>query len=104
MDPETYRTETGMALAELLRGNYDKALTWTSRALARQPNWRAAVWVAACASALAGKIDEARGILKRLHQRDPSFGSSDLRDFVTLRRQQDIDHILEGFRLAGLRE
>jgi TolB-like protein len=102
MDPETYRTETGMALAQLLRGKYDEALTWTSRALARQPNWRAAVWVAACASALAGRIDEARNILERLRQRDRSVGFTDVQEFITLRRRRDVDRILEGFRLAGL--
>lgn len=104
MDPEAYRTETGMALARLLQGKYNEALIWTAQALARQPNWRGAVSVAVCASALAGKIDEARSILKRLHQLDPAFGFSDLREFITLRRRQDVDRVSKGFRLAGLRE
>jgi adenylate cyclase len=104
LDPETYLAETNIALAHVFQGRYDEAMTWAAKALRRQPNWIAAMRASAVASALGGKIDEARKIMARMRQVDPEMRIAHLKDYLPYRRPQDVEREIEGLRLAGLPE
>ncbi len=104
IDPEIYRSEVTMAFARLCQGRYAEASSWATKALARQSNFVPAMRVATAASALAGKLEEARRILEQMRRLDPAISQSNYRNLTFFRRSEDIERFIEGFRLAGLAE
>ncbi len=61
-----------------------------------------AVAVIAASHALAGRGDEARQAMEHLRQLDPGLRVSNLRDWLPIRRPQDIAVFAEGLKKAGL--
>jgi TolB-like protein/class 3 adenylate cyclase/tetratricopeptide (TPR) repeat protein len=104
LDPEIYRPESIMALSHLLLGRYDEALTFATRALARQPKWMTALRALAAVHALTGNLAEARKIVIRIRQEDPKISMSGLQSIWGYQRPQDVALLNEGLRLAGLPE
>jgi hypothetical protein len=52
----------------------------------------------------AGRLDEARGVVALIRRLHPTMRLSQLGDRVGLSRQQDVDRLIEGLRLAGMPE
>ena len=104
LDPETFRSESIMAMAHMFQGRNEQALIWATKALARQSNWMPAMRCSAAANALAGNIDEAQKVMVRMLQLHPAFNVSYCRYLSPYRRPQDIEKFIEGLRLAGLPE
>jgi adenylate cyclase len=104
LDPEAYWAETMIAVAHLFQGNNAEALEWTTKALARRPDYMVAFWVAANASAFLGNFDTARTCIERMIQLNPGMRMSNLRAFIPFRRLEDVEKTIEGTRLAGLPE
>jgi hypothetical protein len=63
-----------------------------------------AACTAAAASALAGRLPEARRAVARLEEIDPSLRVSNLSKFIPLRRAEDFARLADGLRMAGLPE
>ncbi len=59
---------------------------------------------AAASHALAGRFAEAHNALARLHLIDPGLRLSNLKDWIALRRPQDLARFEDGLRKAGLPE
>jgi len=72
--------------------------------LRQRPTYQAAIRELAAASALAGRIPEAQKAMARLRQLDPARRVSTVKDWVPLRRPDDLSRLEEGLRLAGLPE
>jgi predicted Zn-dependent protease len=68
-----------------------------------QPNFPVAWRLLAASAALAGRLDQAQEARARALKLDPGFVISNLADYATLRRPEDVDRYEEGLRLAGLR-
>jgi len=104
LDPHGFRAKGGIAFAHFLAGRYEEAITWAEVALRQRPTYQAAIRELAAASALAGRIPEAQKAMARLRQLDPARRVSTVKDWVPLRRPDDLSRLEEGLRLAGLPE
>ena len=104
LDPEMYRTEAGLALAHLLSGHFDQASSWAMKAYRGQTAFLMVVGIIAASHALAGHIDEAQPWMRQLRELNPNLRLSNLRGWLPLRRQQDLDMFADGLRKAGLPE
>jgi adenylate cyclase len=104
LDPLSFRAQGGIAFAHLLAGRYDEAIKWAETALRERPNYLAAIRELAAASALAGRLPEAQRAMARLRQLDPTRRVSTVKDWVPLRRPDDLKRLQDGLRKAGLPE
>jgi TolB-like protein len=104
LDPEIYRMQAGMAVANLFAGRFDEASSWATKAYQTLPDFLMVVALIAASHALAGRIDEAQRATEHLHQLDPVLRISNLLDYLPIRRPQDLAIFSEGLRTAGLPE
>jgi len=105
LDPRLFVWRFYTALAELCAGRYDDAALWGERALRDQPNYGAAMRIAAASHALAGHLVEAQKLTARLSQLDAQLRISNLGDVMPpFRRMEDRATYVEGLRKAGLPE
>ena len=104
IDPETHHTEASISYAYLLMSQYDLALSWAARALARQPLNMTALRVSTLTNAHLGQMNDARKFLQLITDNDPTFCMSAVKRRMPFSRPEDVSFIIEGFRKAGLRE
>ena len=104
LDPELYRMQAGMALAHLLAGRFGAASSWAEKAFRDLPDFLMVVGIIAASHALAGRTAEGRRAMRHLRQLDPALRISNLRDWLPLRRPEDVSTFAEGLRKAGLPE
>jgi tetratricopeptide (TPR) repeat protein len=104
LDPEMARMQTGMALAHMLAGRFDMALSWAEKALRELPDFALATAVIATSQALAGQMESAQRAARHLHQLNPELRPSNLQEWIPFRRPQDLDLFADGLRKAGLPE
>lgn len=104
LDPEMFRMHVGMALAHFFAGRYDCALSWAEKALGNLSSLLAATVLVAASHALSGREDEARQAMARLRELDPKLRVSQLKHWLPIYREEDLAHLADGLRLAGLPE
>ena len=104
LDPHGFRAKGGIAFAHFLAGRYGEAITWAEAALRQRPSYLASIRELAAANALAGRFPEAQKAMARLRQLDPARRISTVKDWIPLRRTDDLKRLEEGLRLAGLPE
>jgi TolB-like protein len=104
LDPLSFRAQGGIAFAHFLAGRYDEASSWAEMALRQRPTFLAAIRELAAAQALAGRIPEAQQTMARLRQLDPAMRVVNVKDWVPLRRPEDLAQLEDGLRKAGLPE
>jgi len=104
LDPEMFRMQAGLALAHLLAGRFDVAVSCAEKACREWPSFLLAVAIIAASHALAGRPEEAQRAMNRLRQLDPALRLSTLADWLPIRRPQDLMTLAEGLRRAGLSE
>jgi adenylate cyclase len=104
LDPHGFRARGGMAFAHFLAGRYEEAITWAEAALRQRPTYLASIRELAAANALAGRLPDAQKAMVRLRQLDPARRVSTVKDWVPLRRPDDLKRLQEGLRQAGLPE
>jgi TolB-like protein/tetratricopeptide (TPR) repeat protein len=102
LDPHSFRAQGGIAFAHFLAGRYADAITWAEAALRTRPNYLAAIRELSAACALAGRLPEAQKAMAHLRQIDPAMRVATVKDWVPLRRPDDLERLREGLRLAGL--
>jgi tetratricopeptide (TPR) repeat protein len=103
LDPRLFSAHSGIGNAHFLAGRYDEALAWAAKAL-RQYQHLPAIGVLVASQALTGRVDDARSSYEMHRHRFPGARLSNIRRWMTLRRDDDIQKFIEGFRLAGMPE
>jgi adenylate cyclase len=104
LDPFMRGPQMTMAVAHLVTGRYDEAVSWAAKALQLDPNF-APLWrMTAAAHGLAGNVPEAQAACARLRELEPLLRISNLRDFLAPYRPADLAKYEEGLRKAGLPE
>ena len=104
IDPQNYNTENARGFALICLGKYDEACYWAARTLTRQPKHMGALRMACVGHALSGRLDQAHEMMQRLREIDNVLRLSNFKKFAPFRRQEDVDRLFEGLRLAGLPE
>ncbi len=105
LDPLIGIMQAATAYAHFFAGRYDVASSWAGMALRERPDSLNSMHIAAASNALAGRLEEARKVLARLRQLDPTLRVSNLRDTLgPYRRPEDVPRLEEGLRQAGLPE
>jgi len=106
VDPNLVIMQQGIAHAHFFAGRYDEALTWAKVALRGWPDGQSLLRVAAASSALAGRDKEAKRLIARLLEINPSLQVSWL--FENLMgphgRPEYWAKYVDGLRKAGLPE
>jgi TolB-like protein/class 3 adenylate cyclase/tetratricopeptide (TPR) repeat protein len=102
LDPLIFIVQNGIVLAHFFAGRYQEALSWAQKALRQNPNYAAAMIMAAVSAALAGRDDEMRKAVGRLREIDPASGMSNFKNVWPLRRPEDSAAFDRGLRLTGL--
>ena len=102
-DPQLPLMRFGIASAHYLARRYDDAASWVDKATQERQGYPS-VQVAAASAALAGRPDEAKALMARLLQLDPSRRVSNLQDVLGPYRPEDLEHFKVGLRKAGLPE
>ena len=95
---------TGIAHAEMIKGNFAEALRWAEKSLALNPQFIFTYWMLIAASAHLGRIDEAQRWLARFRVLGPEVTIASIRAGQPARDPSRMAAILEGLRLAGLPE
>jgi TolB-like protein/class 3 adenylate cyclase/tetratricopeptide (TPR) repeat protein len=104
LDPLIFIVQNGIVLAHFFAGRYDEALSWAQKTLRQNPNYAAAIIMAAVSAALAGREDEMRKAVGRLYEIDPKSGIANFSNVWPLRRPEDLAAFEKGLRLTGLPE
>ena len=87
-DPQLPLMRFGIASAHYLARRYDAAASWVDKATQERQGYPS-VRVAAASAALAGRPDEAKALMARLLQLDPSRRVSNLQDVLGPYRPED---------------
>jgi len=104
LDPLMPLAQAANAFAHFYAGRYDEASSQAEQTLQATPDVAPAVRVSAAANALAGRIEQAQKMMRRLRQIDPKLRLSNLKDLTPLRRPEDLARFADGLRKAGLPE
>lgn len=104
-DPRLFALEFNTALAHFCAGRYVDAIGWARKALRSQPNYASAIRIATASYALEERSLEAKEMISRLSELDPTLRLSNLSDVLPpFRRPDDRTRYIEGLRRAGLPE
>jgi adenylate cyclase len=104
LDPFMRGPQTTMAVAHLMAGRYDEAVSWAAKALQPDPNFAPAWRMTAASHGLAGNVAQAQAACVRLRELEPLLRVSNLRDVCAPYRPADLAKFEEGLRKAGLPE
>lgn len=104
MDPEMVRMQTGMTMSHLFAGRFEAASTWADKASREPSGFLLAHSIIAATHALAGRSQEAMRAMQQCRRVTPDLRLSNLKDWVLLRRAQDLALLADGLRRAGLPE
>ena len=102
LDPEMFRMQAGIALAQFFAGEYDAAASWAEKALGNLPTLLVGAVIAAASHALAGRPEPARHYVARVRVLDPTLCQASLAEWLPIHRAQDLARLAEGLRAAGL--
>ena len=104
LDAQIFQFYMAASLAARCAGHYEESARWATKVLQEQPDYLPALWNYAIASALAGRLEDARSTMSRLLKIDPSIRLSNMPILTVLRRPEDRACFSEGARLAGMPE
>jgi tetratricopeptide (TPR) repeat protein len=104
LHPFLFGVHNGMAIAHFQKGEYQQAIELSARVYAAQPRLVQSLCVNASALALTGRQAEARTICDVIRGIDPPIRLSNLRRFFGVTREEILDDLKKGLRLAGLPE
>ena len=93
---------TAKTLAYLVGRDYEKAVHWGRRTVQVNENYTAVLKMLAASLVHAGRIDDARRVVRRVLSIEPDFRLSSFR--YPLKRQGDMALYLEGLKKAGVHE
>jgi TolB-like protein/class 3 adenylate cyclase len=104
LDPLRHTISTAMAYAHFFAGRNDEASALATAVVRQQPNFVPGQRIMMACHAMAGRIEEARQACAAALRIDPTQRISVSNARAPFRRQQDIDKLDQGFRIAGMPE
>ena len=104
LDPQIYLTETGLAYPNFFLRRFEIALSWATKALARQRNFGTAISIAIVSYAMLGRIADAQMMVARWREIGFVMTISEIRKWLADYRQEDVEFYIEACRIAGVRE
>jgi TolB-like protein len=104
LGPDMERMEVGNAMAYLLSGRTEDALSWAERASRHKSDQALPISILAAIYARAGRGNEARLAVQQLRRLDPALRLSKLGEWLPFQRPQDRDNFANALREAGLPE
>jgi TolB-like protein len=104
LDPEMFRMQVGMALANFFAGQFDAATHWAEKALGNLPSLLPAAALLAASHAFSARMDKATLAMQRLREQDPTLRLCNLQDWLPIQRPEDLALFTDGLRLAGMPE
>jgi tetratricopeptide (TPR) repeat protein len=104
LDAQIFQFYMAASLAARCAGRYDASAAWATRVLQEQPDYVPALCNYAVASALAGRIEDARTTMSRVLQIDPDVRIAKMPILTVLRRAEDRSRYREGALIAGMPE
>lgn len=96
--------QISIAWAHFMAGRYDEAYSVGKKGIQEQPNFQPALRIFAAACAMSGHLEEARNLITRLRELNPTFRLSNVKDVLRIRRPEDHTRYEEALRKAGLPE
>jgi tetratricopeptide (TPR) repeat protein len=90
------------AYAQFVAGNYDEAIHLSRQGIRQRSDFVGAHRVLTAASGMAGQHDVAHAALQELRRAQPNISLAWIASEMPIKRDQDREHYLEGFRRAGL--
>jgi tetratricopeptide (TPR) repeat protein len=104
LEPVLPSMEQAIGLAHFIAGRYDLAVLWSEKAAAKRGNNLRALRLLAASHALAGRPEQARNAVERIHLVWPSITISEVMKISPYQRPDDRERFVRGLRLAGLPE
>ncbi len=104
LGPDIHRMEVGTAMAHLLGGRIEDALSWAERAAIQRSDHALPISILAAVYTRAGRVPEGRLAIQQLRQLDPELRLSHLQEWLPFRRPQDLANFTDALREAGLPE
>ena len=101
-DPLNFWFCTVAGIAEFVAARYDAAIGWLHKAQRLNPRFVACQRTLVAALALGDDVDAARVAGQQLLALDPRFSVSGFMSWYPLRRQDDLERLGQGLRIAGL--
>jgi len=89
-------------MAHFLTGQSEDALSWAEKASRHVPDRVLPIIILAAIFARAGRGNEAKTLVQRLHQIEQAPRVSDLNEWLPFQRSQDLDIFADALREAGL--
>ncbi|WP_132573184.1 winged helix-turn-helix domain-containing tetratricopeptide repeat protein [Rhizobium sp. BK008] len=102
-DPDARFSLTGIAMAEIFRGNYEEALSFASRSLALNAHFDPTYWMLIAAHAHLGNMEQARQFLRALEKMAPDVTLEGILAGQPAKNPQRFAPVLEGLARAGMR-
>jgi adenylate cyclase len=102
LDPQIYYLESGIATSNFFLRRFDVALSWATKALARQKSYAPAIRNAMLSYAMLGRIADAQTMLRRWEEAGGDMTISRLRKWMPWQRQEDVELLIEAFGVAGV--
>jgi hypothetical protein len=90
------------AYAHFIGRDYDEAMRLSRQAIRQRSDFVGAHRVMTAAAGMAGQDDVARAALQELRRAQPNISLAWIADQMPMKRKEDREHYLEGFRRAGL--
>lgn len=103
-DPRAFLSLTGMAYAHFFAGRHEDCLACATSALRQRPDFPGARRAAMAGLAMAGRVAEASQARSAVMLIDPNFRISDIVGSRGFRRPEDIEKLVQAFRIAGVPE
>lgn len=102
LHPLQFGVQFGVAASHFVLKDYDEAIAWTSKTLAKHSSQLSAICVRAAALALTSRVGEARDDLKAIQRINPSMSIAAVPYVFPVARQEILDNLKRGLRLAGM--
>jgi TolB-like protein len=103
LDTETFRMQTGIAMAHLIARRFEEARIWGEKA-SRDVLFVLPVVAVAAGSAHAGNMEDARRAMGEIRRLNPALTLSTLDRWIPFQKPSDFAVLADGLRKAGLPE
>lgn len=95
---------TAISHAQMIKGNYEEALSWAKRSVSANPSFVCTYWMLVAANAHLGRMDEAKRHLATLKRLSPGVTIAQVWAAQPQKDPSRVAAILDGLRLAGVAE